>query len=721
MVRPRAPLDGLRPVLGTSAADALENAWITGTDSDRSNIEVLSDLLRKRLQRGGMPLLSPPPPRLRTVPDGLSLGHLVHGTADLGPLSVPVTDLCTHMAILGRSGSGKSTLAVCMLLQLMARGVAWIAIDSKRALRQVAAMELPQRVKVLALGRSLPARLRFNPLCPPPGVPWDTHRRQVVELICRSWGAGDAVAALLDRVLASMPGTGSFHAPAGSASGLIGWPTLNDLRRALVELPLASREATWRQTAVRVLDQLTTGPLGNVLNDRRDCAAIDVLMEQFTILETDGLTTTDSAFLVHSLLQQLTARLQEPAREGSAGLRLCVFVDEAHRLLARHEGGRETPMELLLREGRSMGLGMILASQTLAGMSTTALANCATWVVMASRYRSDIGIAAQGLMLKDDERDVLGALEVGEAVVRLASRWAQPFMIRVPSLELPRQPVTDMAVSRAFLVGPFRRETLAIREAISASVRSATPDSAVSARFRSETTQSPAGRVLTPIPLPDHSPPAPLTANGTRVTLDIESSSLRWTLEQLDADRLLKHVAQDPLMPVTQRYAALDMSRRKGDAAKQTLIQQGYLVPVAIATPEGRVVLLELSDTARVWLARRRIKSAPINGSLLHAYWQARVARELERVGFTVELEYKRNGHAFDVYGERGGVTVLVEVETGKSSVRANLEQLSSSNCTHRAVVWVGGEKPADLGEHVHLGLRFLLPQGVSRWARSLR
>ena len=152
---------------------------------------------------------------------------------------------------------------------------------------------------------------------------------------------------------------------------------------------------------------------------------------------------------------------------------------------------------------------------------------------------------------------------------------------------------------------------------------------------------------------------------------------------------LLEHVAREPLLGVAARADALGLSRRKMDALKRTLVEEGYLRPVDLPIPQGRTVLLELTDAARFWLAQHRVPGSPVNGSLPHAWWQARVAEMLREKGWSVEVEKRIGGHAFDVWAERDRRTLLLEIETGRSDWLANIAKLEAEHADVRAVLWL--------------------------------
>lgn len=719
----RSPFEGLGAA--DIDRDALELAWVTGSEEDRRELERLADVMRHGIARDRRPLLEPPTGARADGP--IRLGRVIHGSdvRDLGWAGITTDELCRHMLIVGRTGSGKTTLAVGVLRRLMEMGTSWVALDHKRSLRSLLGVDLPAPVHVCALGRHLNAALRFNPLHPPPGVPFETHRRQVVELLCDSWFAGDGVAALLDRAIVRA---------SGSVAG--GVPTFLEVRRAVEGMMLRDREALWRQSALRILEQVTTGQLGRVLNTRRDARTLDLLPQRCTVLELDGLSAVDSAFLVGHILRYLASgMLGEKSRER---LQMVVFCDEAHHVLRKHDSGRESIAETLMREAREVGLGMILATQSFQGLSGVAIANASTLVSMHLTHRSDIHAAAQGLLLKDEQRDLLSLLGTGEAVVRRSEAWQRPIHIRVPPSHMPKGTISDTHITRAFLLGPYSQAslteagvasespatvTLRASSAGSTDVGGVRPpmsmrgavwgipradkeqSSGGTDRFE-PTDQEALGQVVETIPEVVDGP----THRGSSVA-EIDGTEL-----PPEAIALLKHVGAHPLVGVAARYLAVGLSRRKGDAAKKHLIAEKMVVPVDVVTPDGKTVLLAATDAGREWLTRHRCDIAPVRGSPLHMWWQETCAGFLKDLGWAVTIEHVIGGHAFDVHATRGDSSLLLEVETGRSSWLHNLQMLGVQDAEHRAVLWLDRAQVGRAIAASPSGVRVLTPTTLLAW-----
>lgn len=681
--------DALRPVLGAKAT-ALETAWLTAKPEERTEIEIVLELMRRQAVSKWSALLDSPQ---GAEADGtIRLGRIRHGKRHLGWLGVTPTELTQHLGTFGRSGSGKSNLCQGILAQLIKLRVPWIAFDYKRSTRSLAGLDLP--VHVVSLGRDIGATPSFNILVPPPGTPLDTHQRQLLELIVDCWYAGDGVISILARVMEDCYAAAHPH-----------YPTILDVRRHVEESASKGREALWRQSAVRILHQMTTGQLGRLLCRRTDADVLHRLRDHHTVLELDGLATSDANFLTQHILGFVTrCMLAESQREQ---LRMVCLVEEAHHLLGHREGGKETVLETCLREGREVGLGIILADQSISAISHVALANCFSTVVLNCRQRTDVNAAAGSLLLAEDAKSMLGTLPVGEAIARISARWPAPLHLEIPLLEVPKGKVTDQDVLERFLLGPFSRSTT---------------DSAVSTD--SAATRAPMARsvAIPPLPPADHKhtntdshPPPQETDSSHAFTLSDDPLQA-----EPELGRLLAHIAQHPFHGVAKRFDELGLSRRKGNAIKSSLLGLGYAQAVELPTPEGKTVLLQLTDAGRRWSARHHVSIAAVRGSLPHAWWQHEAARQLSESGWQVQTEQRIGRVVFDLFGQQRSRTVLVQVETGQSDWHTNVDALSAAAADSRAVLWLD---PATLHKArgvLPSNVLLIQPKDLARWCKTL-
>jgi hypothetical protein len=281
---------------------------------------------------------------------------------------------------------------------------------------------------------------------------------------------------------------------------------------------------------------------------------------------------------------------------------------------------------------------------------------------------------AGAMNLTEVQRDALSTLAVGTAVVRLADEHPEPFLIKVPRCSIREGAVDDAMVRQ---------------------------------HMRTDSTESvldlasfPDPPAITPVPIPDknnkskntetsHPPSPPESITRTRTFTDkapdlhqhpasTDPPILPLSREEM---RFISDVAAHPLSTTVSRYQRLHLSRRKGNAIRQSLLSAGLIESVPIATRSGQVVLYDLTDHGRSIADANGINSgSPPRAGVEHRYWVARVAEHFERQGYDVTHEFHitDDGHV-DLVAEKPNERLAIEVETGKSDIKANLEKLQGA------------------------------------------
>jgi hypothetical protein len=126
-------------------------------------------------------------------------------------------------------------------------------------------------------------------------------------------------------------------------------------------------------------------------------------------------------------------------------LKHCVLIEEAHHIFSderRSLVGGQSVMEITFREIREFGESLIILDQHPSQISLPALGNTYCTIAMNQKHRSDINALSQ-CMLLDTDKDLLGQLQVGQAIVKLQGRIARPFQIEVPEFVVEKGKVTD--------------------------------------------------------------------------------------------------------------------------------------------------------------------------------------------------------------------------------------------------------------------------------------
>ncbi len=532
------------------------------------------------------------------------------------PVGISDSELLQNLAIFGRSGAGKTNVAFHLLDQLVARKVPFLFLDWKRTARHLLP-HLKHRVAVYTAGRSL-APMQFNPFIPPPGIESHIYLNLLIDVLAAAYTLGEGAKSVVQRAISAC-----YQAK--------NWPTPQDVLSAVEAQEARNRAAGWQVSAQRALQSLVFSKVLEASPAGQE-DLIQSLAEGSTIIELDGLDESTKRFLVPMLCLWLyRIKLASGVRER---LTFVIFVEEAHHVLYRQEHrAKESVMNMLLRQCREIGIGMVVIDQHPHLISSAALGNTYTGICLNLKDPSDISRAA-GLSLVDDtEKHSFSMLPVGQAIVKLQDRWRRPFLVQFPLVDVAKGAVTD--------------------ERLSALLSGSLTGSALKRRVAGESKGIP--RILG-----------------------------RDSVLEEDGLRLMEDVLEHPEDGVRVRYARLGMSTRRGHALKEQLVRQGWLEQALIETGQTRKLLLRLSSEARNALG---MNTAAGRGSLAHEYWKQHYAHKFEEQGYIVVLEYPRVGGQVDVYASKEAERVGIEVETGKSDVVGNVKNCLLSNFDRALVV----------------------------------
>jgi hypothetical protein len=378
------------------------------------------------------------------------------------------------------------------------------------------------------------------------------------------------------------------------------------------DIPDQERVRGWKISVVRALESILASNL--VSDGATQERMMRALLGQSTIVELDALSPSTKAFLLPLVcLWVYQVRLASSVRER---LSLVLVVEEAHHVLYTHQSGHETTMELLLRQCRELGIGIIVVDQHPHLLSSAALGNTYTTICLNLKDPTDTAKAARLLLLSSEDARHLSTLPVGRGVVKLQDRWHEPVLVDFPLVPVEKGRVTD-AVLRSYLDG---KATL----------------SAV--------------------------PPAPAVDLGSLGRPRLA-----------DEARFLTDVAAYPNDGVDARYQRLKMSPDTGTRAKRRLLALGLIEEARVRIGRTHRHLVRLTTSARQVIAPNGEQQ---HESLAHEYWKRRYADTYRANDYAVQVEAPRpSGGRVDVLATRTGESVAIEIETGKSNAVENVRR----------------------------------------------
>jgi hypothetical protein len=489
--------------------------------------------------------LVPPSPNALTGP--YRLGEVVYAGKPIAPFGIRPQEWIQHVGVFGRSGAGKTNLGFEIFRQLLLHDKPVLVFDWKRNYRDLLVRPEFRDVEVYTVGRDV-APFYFNPLIPPPGTDPKTWLKQIIEVVASAYCLGNGVLFLLQETLDAV------YAESGVYSGKVDqWPTFREVLVRAKERNARGRESAWLSSTLRALSSLCFGQMDDTLNTPHDQSqTIGHMLRRSVILEMDSLGQADKTFLISALLLYIHHhRMAEGEREV---FKHAIMIEEAHHILANERTsliGGQSVMEITFREIREFGEAISILDQHPSKIAISAIGNTYTTVCLNLKHAKDVSAMSQAMLLESDEKDLLGSLEVGQAVVKLQGRAPRPFLIQIPEFELTKGTVTDDAVRLKMGLLSLQNEGREVAHVV-------------------EGGDDGAQHVVA-------SPQNPVTGE--------------WAL--------LQDVVSYPDSGVAARYKRIGKSVRQGQKLKTMAVSSGLLEEVEEHTATGRLVVLRLTEKGR--------------------------------------------------------------------------------------------------------------------------
>jgi hypothetical protein len=608
----------LKPVIGNKA-DRYWLAYLTENKEGKQDIEIALNLLALKHLGNDIddPKINFSVPTQAIAQGEYPIGTIQYSGRDYYPFGIREDEWIQHMAIFGRSGAGKTNTVIVLIEGLLVNKKPFLIFDWKRNYRDLLAFK-DDEILVYTVGRDI-SPLVFNPLIPPTGTNPEIWLKKLIEIIAKAYYLGEGVMYLLQEAIDAV--YREFGVYAGNPKR---YPTFIDVLKWLEENPVKGRKALWMDSTLRGIKSICFGPMGNVVNTPSQ-ANLGELLQHNVILELDSLTNNDKNMIIESMLLWIHHyRLTQPDREI---FKHAIIIEEAHHILLRKAAGSgsESITDTTIREIRELGEAIVLIDQHPSMISIPALGNSYATICMNLKHRSDVNAIAAAMLIDDEEKDIFGNLPIGTAIVRIQGRWQRPFQIVIPHRNIPKGAIDDNMLKSIMGQSSILKFDMP-------------------------------GEII-----PEPSPALISVAD--------------------DEKGLLLDIHSHPYSGVVERYRRVAVSRRKGDNFKRSLIAKELIMQVEIPTRSGRIVLLDLTDKAREYLEKAglEVRRRRLNEGLEHDFWKHQVAEYYQKQGYEVKMEEPVNGFT-DLVIEKDGERIAVEIETGKSDWKKNLQKNVSKN-----------------------------------------
>lgn len=547
----------LKPIIPAKQWDYLRLQYILEKDHrKRREIENLMDFLISQKVPGLTTetiLLPPPPPAL--LQGEYAVGDVIYPDKPQGAFGIKESEWIRHCGIFGKTGSGKTTLAVRLIKEICQQNKPFLIFDYKRNYRDL--LKHPEfkdeDILIFTVGRDDVVPFQFNPKHKPEGVEEYVWIKQLAQII--------------EKVYLLGPGANDVFME--SADGA----TFKEMQDRVLKQKKRARELLWWASVKRTLNAINYPGLGGVVNCLKGYPIPDLLNKK-VILELDGLSGSDQAFIIGSLLLWIYHyRLRQPEREI---LKHFIIIEEAHHLFLKTRQ-EEDIADIIMREIRELGEAIIIIDQHPSKMSVSALGNLSTKFALALSLNQDISALANSMLLEKHEQKYLSMLTIGRCICR-SDRIPKPILLSIANFPIKKGLVTDEDLKT--IMGPYLKDSGLENPAISkpGNVRG----------IQRDETLSPLGRIV------------------------------------------LENIALKPLIGLVKRFKELGLKVAHGYKVIEELMALKLIIPLTI---DGNR-LYELTPQGKTTLGRKFTYEG--RGGLEHRYFTEKIkAHYLNQEGFT--------------------------------------------------------------------------------------
>jgi archaellum biogenesis ATPase FlaH len=417
----------LRPFLSPKKWGYLRVQYVFEKDfKKKKEIENLIDFLISQHVAGLKidHILLPPPEKGKLAGD-YPIGNVLYPDKPYAAFGVRENEWLRHCGIFGKTGSGKTTLAVRMIKQLCEHNKSFLIFDYKRNYRDL--LKHPEfeneEILVFTVGRNDVVPFYFNPKQHPAGMEEYVWIKQLAQLI--------------EKVYLLGPGANDVFMESADMS------TFKEMQDRVLKQRKKARELLWWASVKRTLNAINYPGLGEMVNCIKGYP-IPELLNKKVILELDGLSGSDQAFVIGSLLLWIYHfRMRQPEREI---LKHFIIIEEAHHLFLKTRQ-EEDIADIIMREIRELGESIIIIDQHPSKMSVSALGNLSTKFALSLSLNQDVAALANAMLLEKDQKRYLSMLTIGQCICR-SDRLVEPVLLSIPNFPIKKGMVNDEDLKR---------------------------------------------------------------------------------------------------------------------------------------------------------------------------------------------------------------------------------------------------------------------------------
>jgi len=384
------------------------------------------------------------PPEADKVAGEYNLGIVTYADRNLYKFGLREEDLIRHVCITGMSGSGKTNFAFQFLNNFIEHKKPFLVFDWKKSFRPL--LTIDPEIRYFTVGNDKISNFfKMNINVPPKGVGAKEWIGILCDTITESYGASFGVHKLLTETL------DQAFKEFGVYKGSGNYPTWMQIKDRMEEREGAGskgksgREMEWLTSALRIAHSLTFGDFGEAITYKgADAMKAEEILGNKVIFELNSLNTTEKKFFCEFILTYIYKLKKSDSKSSTSKLKQIILVDEAHNIFLKERPNfsKESVTDMIYREVREYGIGLICLDQHISKISDTVIGNSACNICFQQMLPQDIKTAS-GVMQMEDNWKFFSMLEVGQGIVRLADRYHMPFLIAVPLVQLKMKKVED--------------------------------------------------------------------------------------------------------------------------------------------------------------------------------------------------------------------------------------------------------------------------------------
>ena len=404
---------------------------------------ILNALYEKNLSKllDNSVLLEPP---AKDIIDGeYPLASISYAGKKLHDFNLREQDWIRHLCISGMSGSGKTTLAFHIVNNFIKKNKPFLIFDWKKSFRPL--MTLDSEIMCFTVGNNSISNLfKLNINKPPKGV----NPKEWINVLCDLVGESFFTSYGVHKVL--LETLDDAYKEYGIYKGSENYPTWNYIKWRL-ETKLEKsrgRESGWLESALRIASVLTFGDFGDILNYKgKQSISVEELLNKKVLFELNSLGNIEKKFFCEFILTYIYKLKKAKQSNTDGAFEHAILVDEAHNIFLKDKTNfvKESVTDMIYREMREYGTSLICLDQHISKLSDTVKGNSACHIAFQQQLPQDIWDVS-GIMQLGDRKEFFSKLPVGTAIVKLAERYTNPFLIEVEKVDLMKNIVNDKEI-----------------------------------------------------------------------------------------------------------------------------------------------------------------------------------------------------------------------------------------------------------------------------------